>query len=69
MSWVDLDKLRHEIAARAKEIAEYRGLENVHVHVRIEDRDARGRRQIHVEVVPLDVRQVEAIQGRRWQDN
>ncbi len=69
MSWVDLGKLRIDIAEIAEERARSAGVENPRVSVRIDEPDARGRRAITVQVSAADTSDVERELGRRWQDN
>lgn len=69
MSWIDLNKLRAEIAASAEAKARDAGMENPRAHVTIDAPDARGRRIISIEVRELMTEDVAAILGRPWQDN
>jgi hypothetical protein len=48
--WIDLDKLRRDIAAEAKARTMAAGLEGVSVRVTIAEPDRRGRRLIDVDV-------------------
>lgn len=69
MSWIDLDRLRTEIAASAESKARDAGMANPRAYVSIDASDARGRRIISIEVRELATDDVASVLGRPWQDN